>query len=101
MFSNLLYFLVALVIYSTSELFKNLGPFNGNAGLNAVLMSLGFAGICHLSFRRIERLAAVSPYENIDHLIQKKMSRLSVSALILFAVNIYGFKLTLMFSDIK
>ena len=101
MFSNLLYFLVALLIYSTSDLFQNPGPVHGNAALNTLLISLGFAGICRLSFKRIERLAAVSPFENLDHLIQNRISRLSVSALILFAVNIYGFKLTLMFSDIK
>jgi len=101
MFSNLLYFLVALLIYSTSDLFQNPGPVHGNAALNTLLISLGFAGICRLSFKRIERLAAVSPFENLDHLIQNRISRLSVSALILFAVNIYGFKLTLIFSDIK
>ena len=101
MFSNFLYFLVALLIYSTADLFQNPGPFHGNAALNALLISLGFAGICQLSFRRIERLAAVSPFENLDPLIQNRISRLSVSALILFAVNIYGFKLTLMFSGIK
>jgi len=101
MFSNLLYFLVALLIYSTSDLFQNPGPVHGNAALNTLLISLGFAGICRLSFKRIEGLAAVSPFEDMDHLIQNRISRLSVSALILFAVNIYGFKLTLMFSDIK
>lgn len=101
MFSNLLYFLIALVVYSTSELFQNLDPANGNGILNAVLMSLGFAGVCRLSFKRIESLAALSPHENIDPLVQSRITRLSVSALILFAVNIYGFKLTLLFSGIK
>ncbi len=101
MFSNLLYFLVALVIYSTSELFKNVDTFSGNSVFSALLISAGFFGLCHMSFRRIGKFASERPYENIDHLIQNRISRLSVSALILFAVNIYGFKLTFIFSGIS
>ncbi|OGR12645.1 MAG: peptidase [Desulfobacula sp. GWF2_41_7] len=102
MFSNLLYFLVALVIYSTSELFKN-GDTAVNAAsvVNALMISAGFFGLCHISFKHIERFASQRPYANIDHLIQKRISSLSVSALILFALNIYWFKLTLIFSGIK
>ncbi len=101
MFSNLLYFLVALVIYTTSDLIKHTDGFDYTAVLNALLLTVGFAGICRLIFKRLEWLAAERPYENFDHLIQKRISRLSVSALILFAVNIYGFKLPLIFSGIR
>ncbi len=101
MFSNLLYFFVALVIYTTSELFKNIDNFNGNAVLNTLLISAGFFGICHMSFKRLEKFALERPHENLDHLIQSRISRLSIVALILFAVDIYGFKLTFIFSGIK
>jgi len=102
MFSNLLYFLVALVIYTTSELLKNTQGLDKTLLLNAFLISVAFIGVCQLIFRRLLRFAAERPsYENLDHLIQKRISCLSVSALILFAVNIYGFKLPHFFSGIR
>ncbi|OGR58146.1 MAG: peptidase [Desulfobacula sp. RIFOXYB2_FULL_45_6] len=101
MFSTLLYFLVALVIYTTSELFKNTDGMDRFAAVNVLLFSVGFVGMCHLAFKRLERLTSERPYENMDYLIQKRISRLSVAALILFAVNIYGFKLTHLFSEVQ
>lgn len=101
MFSNLLYFLVALVIYTTSEMLKYTNGPETIAVLNAFLITVGFAGICALTFKRLEQFAAERPHENIDHLIQKRIFRLSVTALILFAVIIYGFKLPVFFSGIK
>jgi Zn-dependent protease with chaperone function len=102
MFSNLLYFLIALVIYSTSELFDNkVENFDNSAVINSIMLSLLFIILCKFVFKRLEKKASKSSYENIDHLINNYISRLSIFALILFAVNIYGLKLTLLFSGIK
>ncbi|RLC24515.1 MAG: peptidase, partial [Deltaproteobacteria bacterium] len=101
MFSNFLYFLVALVIYTTSELFDTVKIFDYSVVFDSLLISGLFVFICHFVFKRLEKKASRNPYGNIDHLINIYISRLSVLALVIFAVNIYGFKLTFLFSGIK
>jgi len=101
MFSNFLYFLVALVIYTTSELFDTVKIFDYSVVFDSLLISGLFVFICHFAFKRLEKKASRNPYGNIDHLINIYISRLSVLALVIFAVNIYGFKLTFLFSGIK
>lgn len=101
MFSNLLYFLIALVIYTTSELFESAKGFDRMAGFNSIAVSVLFVLVCHMAFKWLEKKAVENPYGNIDHLINKYIARLSALALMIFAVNIYGFKLTLLFSGVK
>ena len=101
MFSNFLYFLVALVIYTTSELFDTAKTFDYGVIFDSLMVSGLFVFICHIAFKRLEKKAVQDPYGNIDHLINNYISRLSVLALVIFAVNIYGFKLTLFFSGVK
>ena len=100
MFSNLLYFLIALIIYSTSELFKPVENFDNTLIFNSLLISVLFFIICNITFKRLEKKASQNPYENIDHLINNYISRLSILALMIFAVNIYGFKLSFLFTGI-
>lgn len=102
MFSNLLYFLIVLVIYSTSELFKPSETLANNTQiLNFFLISAAFAAICHLSFKRIETIADQNSNNTLDHLIQNRINRLSVLALFIYAVNLYIFKINLIFSGIR
>ena len=101
MFSNFLYFLIALVIYTTSELFETGKHFDNSVIFSSFILSALFVFICHFSFKRLAKKAIETPYGNIDHLINIYISRLSVIALVIFAVNIYGFKLNLLFSGIK
>lgn len=101
MFSNFLYFIIALIIYTTSELFET-GKSSENYGVfGSLILSVLFVLVCHILFKRLAKKAVKTPYRNIDHLINVYISRLSVIALVIFAVNIYGFKLTLLFSGIK
>ena len=100
MFSNFLYFIVALIIYSTSEIFAQAQTGNTQGFLTALLLLSGFAGICHMSFRRLQLYAARHPGGNPDYLIQRRTSFLSVLSLILFAVDIYMLKIRSIFSDI-
>jgi Zn-dependent protease with chaperone function len=101
MFSNFLYFLVALVIYTTSELFETVKMFDNRVVFNSFLLSVFFVMVCHIAFKRLGKKAIQNPYGNIDSLINRYISRLSVFALVIFAINIYGLKLNFLFSGIK
>lgn len=101
MFSNFLYFLIALVIYTTSELFETAKSFDNSVIFESLVLNIVFILICHVSFKRLEKKTAQNPYENLDHFLNVYISRLSILALMVFAVNIYGFKLNLFFSGIK
>ena len=101
MFSNFLYFIIALIIYTTSDLFETVKNFDNRFVFAGLMISVLFVFICHMAFKRLEKKASENPYGNIDHLINNYISHLSVLALVIFAVNIYGFKLNLLFSGIK
>ncbi len=101
MFTNLLYFLLALVIYTTSDLFETPQYFSPSIVLNALFISVLFYLICHMAFRRLADKTRKDPAGNMDHLINQSISKLSALALIVFAVNIYGFNLKLVFSGVK
>ncbi|MCG8635010.1 MAG: M48 family metallopeptidase, partial [Desulfobacterales bacterium] len=101
MFSNFLYFLVALVIYTTSEMLEK----PDNVDLSGIYYSLVagclFALVCHFSFRRLARREARASFAGMDHSVNNTISRLSITALILFAVNIYFFRLNHIFTDLS
>ena len=101
MFSNFLYFIIALIIYTTSDLFETAKGVDNSLVFASLMISVLFVFICHMAFKRLEKKASENPYGNVDHLINNYISHLSVLALVIFAVNIYGFKLTLLFSGIK
>ncbi|MFH2059995.1 MAG: M48 family metalloprotease [Pseudomonadota bacterium] len=98
MFANLLYFLVALVIYTTTDLFGPIKEMDENAVLNSVLLSMVFVLICKISFDRLAKKTHQTGYGHIDHWVGIYINRLSILALIVFAINLYGFKLYLLFS---
>ncbi|MBU8850055.1 MAG: M48 family metalloprotease [Desulfobacterales bacterium] len=101
MFSNFLYFLVALIIYTTSEMFETAKSIDNSLVFASFMISLLFVLVCHIAFKRLTKKALKNPYGNIDHLVNNYISHLSVLALVIFAVNIYGFKLNLLFSGIR
>ena len=101
MFSNFLYFLIALVIYTSSELFEPVKTFDKYGVLNCLLLSIFFIFICKIAFDRLDRKVSQIPYLDMDTLINNYISRLSMFALLIFAINIYVFKLTFLFSAIK
>ncbi|MCP4763098.1 MAG: M48 family metalloprotease, partial [archaeon] len=102
MFSNFLYLITALVIYTTSELFQtdNIINLDKNSLLYSLIINILFIVICHIVFLRLKKKIDANPYAYFEHLINNYISRLSILALIVFAVNIYGFKLNLFFSKI-
>ncbi len=102
MFSNFLYLITALLIYTTSELFQTDTSLNfDNIVLfNSLILNILFVVICHIVFYRLKKKIDANPYAYFEHLINNYISRLSILALLVFAINIYGFKLNLYFSGI-
>jgi len=98
MFTNFLYLLIALVIYSSAELFETVEPFDNYGIFNCFLLSIFFVILCQISFRRLGKKVSQNPLLNTDTLINNYINRLSLIALLIFAVSIYGFKLPFLFS---
>ena len=104
MFANFLYFIIALIIYTTSELFEtadNISNLDNIVLFYSLIINILFVVVCHTAFNRLRKKVDKNPYGYFDHLINDYISRLSTLALIIFAINIYGLKLNLFFSGIK
>ncbi|MBF0573586.1 MAG: M48 family metalloprotease [Desulfamplus sp.] len=108
MFSNFIYILVALILYSTSE-FQITADHSTDSSLAlntfsisiAIALFLMFWLVCYTTFKRLERHVANSgDVLNLDHLLEKSLSRLSILALLLFAWDLYFLRLNLLFDKI-
>ncbi|HKL83835.1 MAG TPA: M48 family metalloprotease [Desulfobacter sp.] len=100
MFSNFIYFLAALVIYTTSELFDKPSGFDPGAIGFCLASTAAFALVCRIYFKRLSVLGRALPAQEIDRRVNTAVSRLSLAALVLFAVNIYGFRVNHLLSDV-
>ena len=101
MFSNFIYFLVALIIYATSDLFDQSVPHDPSGWLHSLILGLFFVLACHLSFRRISTRANAYSFAGVDHAVSAATFRLSILALVVFAANIYVYRINAVFSDIS
>jgi Zn-dependent protease with chaperone function len=99
-FSNFIYFLAALVIYTTSELFDKPSGFDPGAIGFCLASTAAFALVCRIYFKRLSVLGRALPAQEIDRRVNTAISRLSLAALVLFAVNIYGFRVNHLLSDV-
>ena len=100
MFSNFIYFLAALVIYTTSELFDKPSGFDPGAIGFCLTSTAAFALVCRIYFKRLSVLGRALPAQDIDQRVNTAVSRLSIAALVLFAVNIYGFRVNHLLSGV-
>lgn len=101
MFSNFIYFLVALILYSTSKFPGTEKQIPSNALWIALFMVFIFVLICHISFKMLERRAKGSEgVTHLDHYLEKNLSRLSVLALLIFAADLYILRLNLILDKI-
>lgn len=100
MFSNFIYFLAALVIYTTSELFDKPSGFDPGAIGFCLASTAAFALVCRIYFNRLSVLGKALPPQDIDQRVNTAVSRLSIAALVLFAVNIYGFRVNHLLSGV-
>ncbi|MEX1302518.1 MAG: M48 family metalloprotease [Desulfotignum sp.] len=101
MFSTVIYFLVALIIYATSELFDGNDPGSSAGWLESLVLAVVFLLICRLTFKRLSATRAKQGNVNPDRAVSSAISRLSVLALMLFGVNIYVYRLNTAFSHVR
>jgi Zn-dependent protease with chaperone function len=90
MFGNFIYFILALLIYSTYQPAEEAGLGLGESLLLFALLTLAFVLFTRLSFRRIERRIDRRPFEALDPMYQAALLRCSILAVVVFAVDVYG-----------
>ena len=74
MFSNFLYFITALVIYTTSDLFETAHGFDNSILSDSLLINIFFVIACHIAFNRLKKKINANPYEYFEHLINNYFS---------------------------
>lgn len=100
MFGNFIYFIIVLLIYSTypSSEKTNL------PGIETLVLSiglvLGFILITWIQFLKLSIRISKDPITRLDHRFDVLVSRQSVMAVVLFAIDIYGLNLPSFLSEI-
>ena len=100
MFSNFLYFLVALILFTSSDLIVSSREAVPNGLLYAGMLMAGFALLSRALFRRLLRHPGYYSHSTLDHGANQIIAKLSFVALILYGVNIYALGLRSHFVDI-
>ncbi len=93
MFSNFIYFILALLIFTIYRPTDHpaLGPWS--ALLLAVLLAVAFYFFVRLKFRQIASMAHRNDSAAMDHIFSSALTRQSILALLVFAVDIHGLNL--------
>ncbi len=89
MFGNFIYFIVVLLIYTTYQPSDGDGVSMSMSITLALALFLGYAGLTYALFRRIERRISTGDFHRLDHLFTRTVTRQSILAIVLFAVDIY------------
>jgi len=93
MFGNFIYFIVVLLIYSTYQPSDKTNLDIAEALLLFGLLAALFSALAWFEFRRLKKKAAHAGLFAIDYKFSIIQRRLSVLAVILFTLNIYGLNL--------
>jgi Zn-dependent protease with chaperone function len=93
MFGNFIYFIVALLIYATFQPSQETA-FSPMETLLLVVLTTGlFTLFTRHQFKKLERHLIQESYAELDHRFSTLVTRHSILAIGLFAVDIYGFNL--------
>ena len=97
MFANFIYFIVALLIYSTYQPSDqtNFAPLETAAGFVALILL--FALFSKRRFARLAAFAATRSHDDLDRQFSAELTRQSILAVALFAVDIYGLNISSFF----
>ena len=93
MFENFIYFIVVLLIFTTYQTPEDIFPDGPTSFSLSVFLIFLFALFSYKKFRSISHLINKKDYSNLDHQFTTTLTRLSIFAIILFAVDIYLFNL--------
>lgn len=91
---------MALVIYSTAQLFDKPKSVDPNGLYYSLMSVVAFSLVCRFWFRRLARKGEQVSYLGLDHSINVAISKFSLIALLIFAAHIYWFRLPRLFADI-
>ncbi|MDY0376346.1 MAG: M48 family metalloprotease [Desulfobacterium sp.] len=98
MFTNFIYFLVALILYTTCH-HPGGGGMPDYALVFALVLAVIFALVCHISFKRLAARSSLEAGVQIDILLDQLLLRLSILALFVFAADLYILKLKLALAE--
>ncbi len=99
MFTNFIYFIIVLLIYSTFQPSEetNFGPVETAA---LFVLSTGvFAVLCRLRFSRIEKQIGFRHFHRSDREFNGESTKLSVGAIVLFTIDVYVLNLPSFFIE--
>jgi len=100
MFDNFIYFIIVLLIYSTFQPSEE----TNFAAFETLFLFLSllviFAWFTWIQFRRIEKRTSKESFSALDHKFNTTLTRQSVMAIAVFAVDIYGLNLTSFLVDL-
>ncbi len=104
MFTNFIYFLTALILYTTCYYPEGIYNVRDNAFIYALFAVMFFILICRISFKRLAKKDYNNSFNNksqLDHKINSYIFRLSILALAVYCIDLYYFRLKLFFADYK
>ncbi|XPS86505.1 putative peptidase M48 [Desulfosarcina variabilis str. Montpellier] len=90
MFANFIYFIVALLIYSTYQPSEQTNFSAMDTALLFFALILLFFYYSRYTFYRIKRMSDKAPHHVLDQQFSSALTRQSIMAVALFAVDIYG-----------
>ncbi|MCK5202289.1 MAG: M48 family metalloprotease [Desulfobacterales bacterium] len=100
MFGNFLYFIIVLLIYLTYQPAEE----TNFSGLETFTLFIGlivaFFYFTLFLFRRLEKRIAIGDFSRLDHQFHAILTRQSIMAIFLFAIDIYGLNLSSFLIDI-
>jgi Zn-dependent protease with chaperone function len=100
MFSNFIYYIVVLLIYSTYQPSEKTN-FSAPETLFLFLVLFAvFAGFSWLQFRRVEKQISTQSSFRLDHKLRSTVTRQSIMAILLFSIDIYGLNLSSFLIDV-
>jgi Zn-dependent protease with chaperone function len=100
MFGNFLYFIVVLLIYLTYQPSEK----TNFSGLESLTLFIGliavFFYVTLFLFRRVEKRIAIGDFNRLDNQFRAILTRQSIMAVLIFAIDIYGLNLSSFLVDI-
>lgn len=93
MFSNFIYLIIVLLIYTTYQIPEKPAFSLIDTSVLFILLTIFFAFTTWFQFRRIKNQLNNFPFHRIDHRFNAVLHRQSIMAIVLFAINIYGLNL--------
>jgi Zn-dependent protease with chaperone function len=100
MFGNFIYFIIVLLIYLTYQPSAK----TNFSGLESLTLFIGLMAVffyfTSFLFRRVEKRIAIGNFARLDHQFHVILTRQSIMAILIFAVDIYGLNLSSFLVDI-